>query len=121
MPDQKAPRADVTSQLLFQRAHKSAFGFAFGTVIGGGLFALTALHVALGIKNGIPLYLLVQYFKGYDITWFGAFVGLAWGFAVGFIAGWLLGFVHNFTVGVWMLIVRAKRDLRQTNNFLDHI
>jgi hypothetical protein len=51
----------------------------------------------------------------------GAFVGLAWGLAVGFIAGWLLGFVHNFTVGIWMLIVRAKRDLRQTNNFLDHI
>jgi len=121
MPDPKAPRSDVNSQLLFQRAHKSAIGLAFGIVVGGGIFVITAIHIVAGIKDGLPLFLLSQYFQGYSVTWPGAFVGLAWGLAVGFIAGWLLGFVHNFTVGIWMLIVRAKRDLRQTNNFLDHI
>jgi hypothetical protein len=48
-------------------------------------------------------------------------VGLAWGFAVGFVGGWLLGFVHNFTVGMWLFVIRTKQDLRQTKNFLDHI
>lgn len=120
MPDPKAPRADANAQVLFQRAHKSALGFAFGAIAGGSVFLLTAVHVALKV-NGIPLGLLSQYFQGYDVTWSGAFIGLAWGFVIGFIGGWLLGFVHNFTVGVWLLVVRARQDLRQTKNFLDHI
>jgi hypothetical protein len=122
MPDSKAPTGAVQSQLLFQRAHKSALGLAFGVIAGVGIFALTALHLAFHVEDrGLPLYLLGQYFEGYAVTWPGAFIGLAWGLVVGFIGGWLLGFIHNFTVGVWMLIVRTKRDLRQTGNFLDHI
>ena len=120
MPDPRTPSVDVNAQLLFQRAHKSALGLAFGVMVGGGIFLVTALHVVLNIE-GLPLGLLGQYFQGYVVTWKGAFIGLGWGFAVGFVGGWLLGFVHNFTVGIWMLIVRAKRDLQQTNNFLDHI
>jgi len=122
MPDSKAPSADVPTQLPFQRAHKSALGLAFGLIAGGGIFLLTVLHLALDVgEGGLPLGLLNQYFQGYEVSWKGAFVGSAWGMAVGFIGGWLLGFVHNFTVGVWMLVVRARQDLRQTRNFLDHI
>ena len=120
MPDRPGVPTAAPPQVYFQRAHKSALGFAFGLIAGGGLFILTAVHVALQI-DGLPLGLLRQYFSGYDVTWPGAFLGLAWGFGVGFVGGWLLGFVHNFTVGVWLLIIRAKRDLRQTSNFLDHI
>ena len=100
--------------------HKSALGVAFGAMFGGALFVLTAVHVALSV-DGLPLYLLQQYFRGYEVSWFGAFVGLAWGFAVGFVGGWLLGFVHNFTVAIWMLFIVARQDMRQTANFLDHI
>lgn len=120
MPDRPNPVQDAAPPTLFQRAHKSALGFAFGVIAGGGLFLLTAVHVALEI-DGLPLGLLSQYFQGYSVTWPGAFVGLAWGFAVGFVGGWLLGFVHNFTVGIWLLIIRTRRDLNQTTNFLDHI
>jgi len=120
MADSKAPHADLSTQLLLQRAHKSALGFAFGVIGGGLLFVVTAFHVALHVE-GLPLHLLSQFFHGYEVSWKGAFIGLAWGFAVGFVGGWLLGFVHNFTVGLWMLIVRTRRDLRQTRNFLDHI
>jgi hypothetical protein len=38
-----------------------------------------------------------------------------------FVGGWLLGFVHNFTVGLWLFVIRTRQDLRQTKNFLDHI
>jgi hypothetical protein len=120
MPEPKPVTADVNAQLLLQRAHKSALGFAFGIIGGLLLFGVTAVHVALRI-DGLPLYLLSQFFQGYEVSWKGAFVGLAWGFGVGFVGGWLLGFIHNFTVGIWMLVVRTKRDLGQTGNFLDHI
>lgn len=121
MPDLQARSADLNAHLRFQRAHKSAFGFAFGVTAGGGIFLMTALHLALRVQDGLPLYLLSQYFHGYAVTWPGAFVGLAWGFAVGFVGGWLLGFVHNFTISLWMFVVRMRHDLGRTKNFLDHI
>jgi hypothetical protein len=121
MSDRQVPVPQVApARLHYPRAHKSAMGFAFGIICGVAIFAVTALHVITKV-DGIPLYLLGQYFQGYDVTWPGAFIGLAWGFAVGFVAGWLLGFVHNFTVGLWMFFVRARNDLKQTQNFLDHI
>lgn len=120
MPDRAEAAPETHPQRLFPRAHKSALGFAFGLISGLGLFAITALHVVTR-ADGLPLYLLAQFFQGYTVTWPGAFVGLAWGFAVGFVGGWLLGFVHNFTVGMWLFVIRTRQDLRQTKNFLDHI
>lgn len=120
MPELTPIAPETSPQRLFPRAHKSALGLAFGTISGLGLFAITALHVATR-ADGLPLYLLAQFFRGYSVTWSGAFVGLGWGFAVGFVGGWLLGFVHNFTVGMWLFVIRTKQDLRQTKNFLDHI
>lgn len=120
MPESPTTFVPASPHHAFKRAHKSALGLAFGVMFGGAFFLLTAIHVVLKI-DGLPLGLLNQYFQGYDVTWNGAFVGLAWGFIVGFVGGWLLGFVHNFTVAVWMLVALAKQDLRNTRNFLDHI
>jgi hypothetical protein len=120
MPDSPPSPTPAPPPLPLPRLHKSAIGFAIGVMAGGGLFVLTAIHVVLQV-NGLPLWQLNQYFQGYDVTWRGAFIGLAWGFAVGFVGGWLLGFVHNFTVGVWMVTVRMRHDLARTKNFLDHI
>jgi hypothetical protein len=110
----------VPPPLPLPRAHKSALGFAFGTLSGLFFFVITAIHVATR-ADGLPLDLLSQYFTGYKVSWPGAFIGLGWGFAVGFVGGWLLGFVHNFTVSLWMFFVRMRNDLSRTRNFLDHI
>jgi hypothetical protein len=107
-------------QPMFPRAHKSALGLAIGLTAGMAIFLITAFHLVLR-PQGMPLELQSQYFSGYDVSWRGAFVGLGWGLATGFVAGWLLGFVHNFTVGVWLLLIRTRQDLKQTRNFLDHI
>ena len=120
MPAPEAPGADINPRTLLRRVHKTALGYAVGVMVGGGLFLLTAVHVALRV-DGFPLGLLNQYFAGYEVTWPGAFVGLAWGFAVGFVVGWLLGFVHNFTMSFWVFIIRTKHDILRTRNFLDHI
>ena len=122
MSESRTVAPESQTQRLFPRAHKSVLGLAFGVISGLGIFGITALHLVSGLKgNGLPLYLLAQYFRGYEVSWSGAFIGLAWGFVVGFVAGWLLGFVHNFTVGMWLFVIRTKQDLRQTKNFLDHI
>jgi len=120
MDEPAKPSPDAAFEPLFPRAHKRALGIAVGLTAGLAVFGVTALHVMLPIE-GLPIALLAQYFYGYSVSWRGAAIGGGWGFAVGFIAGWLLGFVHNFTVGIWLLVVRARRDLNQTRNFLDHI
>ncbi len=102
------------------RIHKSALGVACGVVAGTALFLITALHVGLGI-DGLPLELLGEFFAGYDVSWRGALVGLAWGLAVGFVDGWLLGFLHNFSVAFWTFVMRTRHDFAATRNFLDHI
>lgn len=105
----------------FPRAHKQALGFAVGLTVGALMFALTAFHLLLHPQGGPRLELLNQYFYRYEVSWPGALIGAAWGFATGFIAGWLLAFVHNFTVGAWLLLIRARHDLNRTRDFLDHI
>ena len=119
-PLERRSDASVAFEARFPRAHKRALGAAVGLTVGATIFLLTVVHVALNIE-GLPIGLLDQYFYGYRVTWGGAFIGLAWGFVTGFIAGWMLGFVHNFTVGFWMFLVRARNDLKRTTNFLDHI
>jgi hypothetical protein len=119
-PDREPAGRPPSFEPLFARAHKRALGVAVGLTAGLGVFLLTAVHVAFG-PMGTRLDLLNQYFYGYTVSWSGAFIGLAWGFATGFIAGWLLGFVHNFTVSLWMFLVRTRNDLKRTRNFLDHI
>ncbi len=120
MAEAGSSQPDVAFNPLFPRAHKRALGVAVGLTAALLVFGVTVFHVALRIE-GLPIGLLSQYFYGYAVSWRGAWVGLCWGFATGFVAGWLLGFVHNFTVGIWLLVVRARRDLHQTRNFLDHI
>lgn len=105
----------------FPRAHKQALGFAVGITLAALIVGLTAFHLILQPSQGLPLELLNQYFHGYEVSWKGAAIGGAWGFATGFVGGWLLGFVHNFTVGAWVLLVRARHDLQRMRDFLDHI
>jgi hypothetical protein len=117
-PDQQTPREFAPQ---FPRAHKQALGFAVGITISAIIVGLTIFHVVLRPPRALPLELLNQYFYGYDVSWKGAAIGGAWGFATGFVGGWLLAFVHNFTVGAWILLVRAKHDLQRMRDFLDHI
>jgi hypothetical protein len=120
MPDPASAELARSAWAATGRVHKSALGVACGVIAGGALFAVTAVHVVFGV-DGLPLPLLGEYFAGYDLSWRGAFIGLAWGLAVGFVDGWLLGFVHNFSVGAWTFVMRTRHDFAATRNFLDHI
>lgn len=67
-----------------------------GTVCGLGLFLMTAwLVIKGGPQVGLHLKLLRHFFIGYDVTWPGAFIGLAYGAVVGGLVGWAIGWVYN--------------------------
>lgn len=117
-------RRDSATELYwaFAPIDKLAVGVALGVTCGIGFFLVTAYHLLLlGAGNGPNLTLLAQYFAGYSITWPGAFVGLFWGFVVGFVVGWFVAFLRNLFTALYTFGVRAKADLKNTEDFLDHI
>ena len=101
--------------------NKGAFGVAVGCVVGIPVFLLTAFHLLLNPVGGLQLWLLSQYFYGYDVTWVGAIVGLTWGGLFGFIGGWVTAFLRNFLTAVWILTVKGRAELSQGRDFLDQL
>ncbi len=108
--------------LAFAPFHRNALGGATGVVLGGLIFLMT---LTLVIKGGYPLGpklgLLRHFFPGYTVSFAGAWVGLAWGFSAGFLLGWGVAFIHNFTIWLWLTVVKSRAELEQYGDFLDHM
>ena len=108
--------------LAFAPMHRTAMGVAFGVAFGGLLFVMT---MALVIKGGYPvgpnLALLGQFLFGYTVTFFGAFVGLLWGFGVGFLLGWGFAVVRNLVIWSWLVVIRSRAEMDEYGDFLDHM
>ena len=120
MTNERARLRGIEYERIFPRVHARALGGAMGVTAAAGMFLLTAVHVVAG-PVGLPLYLLSNYFYGYDVSWLGACVGAVWAGAVGFAGGWLLGVVHNVTIHAWLVSVRVRTELSQRRNFIDHL
>ena len=115
--------SDAVNRVLaraFAPVHKRALGVAVGLTVSLVVFAVTMFHI-IARPPDLPIDLLAQYFYGYDRTWRGAIIGVWWGFVAGFAAGWFLAFLRNFTVAIWIFVVRTKASLAETKDFLDHI
>ncbi|HEU4630959.1 MAG TPA: hypothetical protein VFS08_14510 [Gemmatimonadaceae bacterium] len=110
-----------TLALAFAPLHKLAFGVAIGTACAVIIAAVTIAQPLLDPQDRTGLWLLSNYFVGYEETWRGALVGGAWGFGVGFVGGWFVAFVRNLVLAIWLLVVRARADLESTRDFIDHI
>jgi hypothetical protein len=108
-------------QIALAPLHKRCLGLAFGVVVGLGLFAATLLHLWRQPGEPYPLALLAQYFRGYEVSLPGAFVGLGWGFAVGFVVGWVFAFCRNVVTGLTRLVLRTRAELEANRGFLDQI
>lgn len=107
--------------LAFLPLHKRALGIAMGAAAGLVVFAATATYLLRAPADSFQMHLLGQYFAGYTVSWIGALVGGAWGFVVGFVAGWFLAFCRNLTIAISVFLVRARSEMEQTRDFLDHI
>ena len=106
--------------LAFAPMHKRIFGMATG-IAAAIMVALVTVVGILRAPSDTGLYLLSVYFRGYDVTWAGVFIGAAWAGGVGFVGGWFLAFMRNFLLATWLLYIRVRANLSQTRDFLDHI
>ena len=114
------PPSPTETRLLvaaFSRVRPVALGLSTAAVSALALFSATSLLLiaALGDEPGTPigtnLGRLGNYLPGYDISWSGAFIGLAYGAAIGFVAGALLGFLLNLSHAVYVrLVIRRMRE-----------
>ena len=104
----------------FMKMDSGAFGIALGLAMGLLLFFGT-LAVTF---NGRPevvgrLYLLSQYFPGYDVTVLGSVLGLIYGFMVGFFVGWWFAFARNAVVLLNMAVIHRRAELQLMRKLLD--
>jgi hypothetical protein len=108
--------------LAFAPIHRLAMGMAGGVVCGALLFLLTMVLV---VKGGYPvgptMSLLGHFLIGYEVTFAGAFIGLAWGLGVGFVLGYGFAVVRNIAVWLWLTVIRSEAEMEQYGDFLDHI
>lgn len=107
--------------LAFAPLHKRALGLAVGLAFGLVIFTVTVIYLLQMPVEGLRLGLLRQYFYGYRVSWTGALVGFGWGMFTGFVVGWFVAFTRNFAVAAGVFLIRAKADLLETRDFLDHI
>ncbi len=105
----------------FAPMHKLALGVAVGLTAAVSIFLLTAFHIILASPEAANIALLSEYFYGYQVDWLGAVIGAWWAGVVGFVAGWFFAFVRNFALATWLLVVRARAELFEARDFLDHI
>lgn len=119
------PGSSASTNVVLRRAftpwHKRALGLAVGLTAAGFMSIVTIFHVVAAPPTAPNLELLNHYFYGYDVSWRGVFVGAWWSFFVGFVAAWFAAFLVNFFAATRLLVFKAKADLSQTTDFLDHI
>ena len=122
-PGPRVPKETLPPPLaqMLAPVDRRAFGAALGTVCSLAVLLLTLVHLLAPPARGLPLELLSQYWPGYDVSWGGALVGVAWAFAIGFVAGWCAALVRNLVITAWLLITRGRYEVAATRDFLDRI
>lgn len=73
---------------------KRALGLSLGVVWGLAIFAVTFLSAFQG--HGDTLILLRGFYPGFTVSYWGAVIGLFWGFITGFIGGALIAWFYDF-------------------------
>ncbi len=104
---------DETFARAFMKIDSVAFGISVGTVSGLMLFFVT-LYVSLNQIEELfgYLYLLNEYFPGYDVNPVGSLLGLLYGFVFGFVIGWGIVSLRNLVVRIYISIIRRRAELK---------
>ena len=74
-----------------------AFALSCGILWGIALFCLTWWVIFLDGATCEPTW-LGSFYRGYNISWSGSFIGLAWGFFDGLIGGLVFSWLYNLLV-----------------------
>ena len=98
-----------------------ALGISMGTLFALAIFLATNLLIFKGGDQiGPNLALLNQYFIGYEVTFGGSLIGLAYGFVSGFIIGWLIAFLRNTVVRVYLHLLKLRASVSAVNDYIDN-
>ncbi len=98
-----------------------ALGISLGALFGLIVFAATNILIFKGGDIvGPNLALLGQYFVGYDVTFSGSLVGLAYGLLIGFVLGWLIAGLRNFVVFFYIYSLKVRRSMSEVNDYIDN-
>ena len=104
----------------FVKMDAGAFGIAMGLAVGLILFFSTLAVVMNGRVEVIEkMYLLSEYFPGYDINVAGSILGLIYGFMLGFFVGWWFAFLRNAVVILDMALIRRRAEITLMRRLLD--
>jgi len=76
------------------KLHTSAFALTTGITAGLITLLITLLFLILGYE-GTTLVKIHKLFFGFQVTWWGAFLGMLWAFVYGFIGGLFFAWLYN--------------------------
>jgi hypothetical protein len=107
--------------VAFGIVHKRALGLAVGLTAALLVLVITWFDIIVDPQPGPNLPLLRYYFYGYTVTPAGAFIGAFWAFVAGSVAGWFTAFCRNFALAVTIVVSRARAELPESSDILDHI
>ena len=115
MDDDKPLEDIILTRIL--RLNAVAYGLVAGLVAGFGLFIATNWLVLKGGPigpEGEPvvgphLWLLSQFFPGYEVTFVGSLIGSAYAFVCGFLAGFFVAKLYNGILELRAGCSRRKR------------
>ena len=104
---------DETFARAFMKIDPVAFGISVGAVSGLMLFFVT-IYVSLNQIEELfgYLYLLSEYFPGYDVNPVGSLLGLLYGFVLGFVIGWGIVSLRNMVVRIYISIIRRRAEIK---------
>jgi len=78
-----------------KKLHVTAFALACGLTWGIFVFMLALLAMWVGWGSAF-VNLLGDVYKGVEVSWCGAFMGLLWAFVDGFIGGLIFVLLYNY-------------------------
>lgn len=107
--------------LAFAPLHKTYFGLAVGIAAALVMAFATLASLVVDPADQLELHIFASYFYGYTVSLGGAVVGALWAGFVGYVAGWFVAFCRNLVLATWLVVIRARAQLTQTRDFLDHI
>ncbi len=114
--------ADEIIRAAFARLDSVALGVALGTVSGLMVFLASVLLLLRGGPVvGPNLSLLGHYFLGFEVSWLGAFIGLAEAGAGGFLLGFLLASFRNWGLSAYASLIRRRAEIEIQRRVLEKL
>jgi protoporphyrinogen oxidase len=113
---------EVALSSAFSKLDRTAFGLSVGVVFGVALFLATLWLISTGGDSIVPYArLLSQFFPGYDVTFTGSVLGLAYGFVTGSLVGWSFAFLRNVMVFLSAAIIHRQAERQLLRQLLEYL